>query len=80
MTKPVKVLITKPDNVSSIPGSHTMGGENKLWQAVPRPPHGYPGWNTSTCIYTQQISVTNMYPLICNASMDSIESVVRRYI
>lgn len=35
MTKPVKVLITKPDDVSSIPGPHTMGGENKLASGSP---------------------------------------------
>jgi hypothetical protein len=34
MAQPVKMLATKPDNPSSIPGSHIMGREKRDLQMV----------------------------------------------
>jgi hypothetical protein len=50
MAQQIKVLAAKPDNLSSIPGTHNVEGENRLYKVVLHSPcmlHG-----TYAVVYT----------------------------
>jgi hypothetical protein len=62
----VKVFVTKPNILSSIPRTHTVEGGTHVWQAVLWPPHMHWSKNTSSHTDTKCLSKYRMHkkPLI----------------
>lgn len=54
MAQWVKVLASKPGDLSSIPKTHVMGGENQLTKVVLQPPHTFPGTCAPTYIHASR--------------------------